>query len=209
MKLTKFGHACWHVEKDGRRLVIDPGSFSGTGLIDGADAILITHEHFDHLDPEVLRAAPAGMEVWTCQAVADKLAGIPATVHAVRHGDTFMTAGFTVRTVGEWHAPVHPDVAIIQNVGFFVDEQLFYPGDALTPPGGEVPTLLLPTSAPWLRLYDMVEYLRSVHPARAYSTHDGMLNEIGHRLIDGWLESEGDKLKADVRRIHVGDDVEV
>ncbi|WP_214104627.1 MBL fold metallo-hydrolase [Acrocarpospora catenulata] len=209
MRLTKLGHACWRLEKDGSTIVIDPGSFSGTGLLDGADAVLITHEHFDHTDPELLQAARPDLEIFTCQAVADLLGDIPPKVHIVRQGDTFLASGFAVRVIGEWHAPIHPDLQIIQNVGYFIEDEVFYPGDALTPPGVEVPTLLVPTIAPWLKTYEMVEYLRQVRPARAYSTHDGLVNEIGQRLIDNWLGMEADKQKADMRRIPPGESVAV
>ncbi len=59
MKLTKHEHACVVLEKDGASVVIDPGSFSAdaAGIIAGADAILITHEHFDHVSPEAINEA--------------------------------------------------------------------------------------------------------------------------------------------------------
>ncbi len=210
MKLTKHGHACVRLEGDGGTLVIDPGTFSGDGLLDGADAVLITHEHFDHFDRERLRAAAQanpGLTIWTCQSVADRLGDVSAQVRTVRHGDDFQAAGFGVKVIGEWHAPNHPDTPIVQNVGYFVGDELFYPGDALTRPGVEVPTLLVPTNAPWLKLSEMVEYLRDVRPARAYSTHDGLVNEVGGRLIDTWLGQEADKQQADMRRLKPGESI--
>jgi L-ascorbate metabolism protein UlaG (beta-lactamase superfamily) len=209
MKLTKFGHACWRLEKGDRTMVIDPGAFSGESLLDGASSVLITHEHFDHVDVDLLKRAAPDLEIWTCQAVADTLTEVPAKVQVVRDGDTFGTAGFGVKVIGEWHAPNHPDMPIVQNVGFLVDEEVFYPGDALTVPGVAVPTLLVPTNAPWMKALEMVEYLREVRPSRAYSTHDGLVNEIGHKLIDTWLGMESDNQKADMRRIPVGESVEV
>ncbi|MEU6413549.1 MBL fold metallo-hydrolase [Microbispora sp. NPDC046933] len=209
MQLTKLGHACWRLEKDGRTLVIDPGSFSGKGLLDGADAVLITHEHFDHVDANLLKNASPDLEIFTCRAVADQLGQVPAKVQVVHHGDAFDTAGFHVRAIGEWHALNLPDVPPVQNVGFFVDDEVFYPGDALTPPGRDVPTLLVPTNAPWLKGAEMIMYLRYVRPARAYSTHDGLVNEIGATLIDNWLGMEAEKQKADFRRIPVGESVEI
>lgn len=209
MRLTKLGHACWRLQKDGSTLVIDPGSFSGEGLLDEASAVLITHEHFDHVDAELLRKAAPDLEIFTCRSVADQLGEIPAKVQVVRDGDAFTTAGFGVKVVGEWHALNHPDVPVVQNVGFLVDEEVFYPGDAFTPPGVEVPTLLVPTNAPWMKTTDMVAYLREVRPQRAYSTHDGLLNEVGLKVVDNWIGMEADRQKADFRRIPVGESVEV
>ncbi|TDD03499.1 MBL fold metallo-hydrolase [Nonomuraea diastatica] len=207
MKLRKHEHACVRVEKNGKVLVIDPGTFSEGPILDGADAVLITHEHFDHVDVAKLKAASPDLEIWTCEAVAAELADVPAKVQVVRHGDDFEAAGFGVKVFGEWHAKNHPDVPIVQNVGFLLDDELFYPGDALTVPGVEVPTLLVPTNAPWLKLMEMVGYLREVRPGRAFSTHDGLLNDIGLTLVDNWLKLESDKQGAEMRRMKVGESV--
>jgi L-ascorbate metabolism protein UlaG (beta-lactamase superfamily) len=67
MQFTKLGHACVRLEKDGGVLVIDPGAFSGDDALAGADAVLVTHEHFDHVVPDSLRAALAdrpGLRLW-------------------------------------------------------------------------------------------------------------------------------------------------
>jgi L-ascorbate metabolism protein UlaG (beta-lactamase superfamily) len=76
MDLTKYGHACVVLSKDGRRLVIDPGAFTEDGVIGDAEAVLVTHEHPDHLSVEALDAAWAqnpGLRVWTTAAVAEVL----------------------------------------------------------------------------------------------------------------------------------------
>ncbi|WP_043618505.1 MBL fold metallo-hydrolase [Nonomuraea candida] len=205
MKLTKFGHACVRLEKDGKVLVIDPGSFTTDPVLDGADAVLITHEHADHVDVEKVRAASPGLEIWTCEGVAAQLTEVPGKVQVVGHGDAFETAGFQVRAFGEWHAANHPDMPIVQNVGFLLDDEVFYPGDALTVPQAEVGTLLVPTGAPWLRLSEMVEYLRTIRPARAYSTHDILYSEIGLGLVDNWLRLEAERQGADIRRLKIGE----
>ncbi|MFG1958852.1 MBL fold metallo-hydrolase [Nonomuraea sp. NPDC049028] len=209
MKLTKYGHACVRLEKDGNVLVVDPGAFTEGPVLDGAGAVLITHEHMDHVDVERLKAASSDLEIWTCEAVAAQLTEVPGKVQIVRHGDDFTAAGFEVKVFGEWHAKNHPDVPIAQNVGFMLDDEVFYPGDALTVPGVEVPTLLVPTNAPWLKLLEMVDYLRTIRPARAFSTHDGLLNDIGLSLIDNYLKLESDKQHADMRRLKVGESVDL
>ncbi|WP_136706292.1 MBL fold metallo-hydrolase [Agromyces sp. H66] len=208
MKLTKYGHACVLLEKDGRSLVIDPGVFSDAPLLDEVAAVLITHGHADHLDIERL-AASGPLEVWTCAAVAEALAETPASVHVVADGDRFEAAGFAVQVFGERHAQGHPDVSIASNVGFLIDEEVFYPGDALTVPEVPVPTLLLPTHAPWMRGREMIDYLRTVRPVRAYSTHDGMLNEHGLASVDAWLGLEAQRAGdgADIRRLAMGESI--
>ncbi|GGS74229.1 MBL fold metallo-hydrolase [Nonomuraea spiralis] len=207
MELTKLTHACVRLEKNGKILVIDPGTFSDEPVLDGVDAVLITHQHFDHFDIDKLKAAPAGIEVWTCEGVAAQLTDVPVKVEVVRHGDSFEAAGFRVKAFGEWHTKNHPDAPVVSNVGFMLDDEVFYPGDALTLPGVEVPTLLAPTNAPWMKLSEMVEYLRTVRPARAFSTHDGLLNDIGLSLVDTYLELESEKQGADMRRLKVGESV--
>lgn len=208
MKLTKHEHACVRLEKNGRVLVIDPGLFTTGPVLEGADAVLITHEHSDHVDVDkLLEAASPSLDIYTCEGVAADLADVRGKVHVVRHGDAFEAAGFRVRAFGEWHAKNHPDVPVVQNVGFLLDDELFYPGDALTVPGVEVPTLLVPTGAPWLILGDMIRYLREVRPARAFSTHDGLYNDVGLALVDNWLKMEAEKQKADIRRLPVGESV--
>ena len=54
---------------------------------------------------------------------------------------------------------------------------------------------------------EMIAYLREVRPARAFSMHDGLLNDIGLKIIDSWLEMESDKQKADMRRLKPGESV--
>ena len=51
MQLTKYGHSCLLVTDGDARVLIDPGVFS-TGFegLRGLTAVLITHQHADHLD---------------------------------------------------------------------------------------------------------------------------------------------------------------
>ena len=48
MRITKFGHACVRLETGEHTIVLDPGGFTEPEAVDGATAVLITHEHADH-----------------------------------------------------------------------------------------------------------------------------------------------------------------
>ncbi|HEU5159465.1 MAG TPA: MBL fold metallo-hydrolase [Streptosporangiaceae bacterium] len=211
MRLTKLTHACVRLQKDDRALVIDPGGLTKEAdALDGADAILITHEHMDHLDADRLRRAASerpGLEIYTCRAVADQLSGVSARV--LGDGDAVTIAGFEVAVVGQRHEVVHPDVPPVENIGFFVDDTVFHPGDAFTVPGRPVPTLLVPTNAPWMKNTEMIGYLREVAPERAYSVHDGLVNDIGLMLIDGNLGGEGKQQGKDFRRLAPGETLDL
>jgi len=190
MRLTKMGHACVRVEKSGSTIVIDPGSFSYVDAALGADALLITHEHFDHFDQgRVRRAADAnpGLEIWTNRKVAEQLGTIGAAIHVVGHGDRVVVAGFDVTVHGEYHAVIHPDIPVVSNVGFLLDGELFHPGDAFTLPEAPVSNLLLPTDAPWLKLSEAIDFVRAVGPRHAYSLHDGLMNNSGLEVVDRLL----------------------
>lgn len=184
MELTKKGHACVRLRREGRTLVIDPGAFSEEDAAAGADALLVTHEHPDHFDEARLRIAleaNPGAQVWTLRSVAERLtAAYPGRVHTVGNGDAFTAAGFDVQVHGELHAVIHPDLPRITNVGFLIDDRLFHPGDALTDPGRAVRELLVPVHAPWNKFSEIVDYVRSVAPERALAVHDGLLSDAGH-----------------------------
>jgi L-ascorbate metabolism protein UlaG (beta-lactamase superfamily) len=190
MRLTMLGHSCVRLEKAGAALVIDPGGWSQPGALDGAAAVLVTHEHPDHLDAAAVRSALAasdGLELWANGSVAGQFAEFGARVHEVADGDAFTAAGFEVRVHGRDHAVIHPDLPVVPNTGFLVDGEVFHPGDSLTMPGARVGTLLLPVSAPWLKFAEAADFARAIGPERGYAIHDAILNANGLSLIANLL----------------------
>ena len=212
MELTKQGHACVVLSDGDRRLVIDPGGFTDASALDGANAVLVTHEHPDHFLPDRLRAAmdadPA-LEVWTNGSVAGQLEGLGGRVHVVGNGDTFSTAGFEVSVHGELHAQIHPDIPRIPNIGFLVGGQVFHPGDALTVPEEPVPTLLLPMHAPWSKVSEVIDYVRAVHADQAFAVHDALLSDAGLGVVGGLLGERGPGTPTPFSRLTPGDSVEL
>jgi len=190
MRLTKYTHSCIRLDDGDRALVIDPGVFSETQLaLDGAHAVLITHEHADHLDSPALVAAAGAdpsLRVWAPAAVAETLAAeLGDRVTAVGAGASFEAAGFTVRTFGGLHALIHPLIAApVANVGYLVEGALYHPGDSFMVPPVPVETLLIPIHAPWSKISEVIDFAASVRAPRAFQIHDALLNDAGSGLVD-------------------------
>ncbi|MGO4385459.1 MBL fold metallo-hydrolase [Specibacter sp. RAF43] len=218
MLLTKFTHSCVRLEQAGRVLVLDPGVYSETDVaLDGAGAVLITHEHPDHLDTEAVLSALAAsgeMAVHAPGRVADALRvaapGAAARIHDAAPGDTFTAAGFTIRCFGGQHALIHPSIPVVANLGYLVDDAVYHPGDALTVPDGvQVGTLLVPVHAPWSKVAEVVDFVVSVRAPRAFQIHDGLLNETGLGLTESHIARIGARHGTDFRHLAPGEKVEV
>ncbi|OKI30066.1 MBL fold metallo-hydrolase [Streptomyces sp. CB03911] len=212
MKLTKLGHACVRLQQGDTTIVIDPGMFTEPDALAGADAVLITHEHFDHFVEGQLRAAleadPA-LRVWTNSAVAAQLDGVRQRVTVVGEGDAFEVGGLGVTVHGEWHAVIHPDIPRITNIGFTVGGRLFHPGDALTVPPLPVDTLLVPTGTPWSKASELIDYVREVKPAHAIGIHEAVLSEVGQQLFGRLLGEGGPGTGAPLRQLAAGEQVDL
>ena len=91
MKLTHLGHACLLVETGRARLLIDPGTLSAFDDVRDLDAVLVTHQHPDHVDPArlapLLQASP-GAALWVDADTATAVPGLPAHTIA-RPGERF------------------------------------------------------------------------------------------------------------------------
>lgn len=170
-------------------MVIDPGVFTDADALEGADAVLITHEHADHVHPDHLRGTD--LPIWTIAAVERLLRGqapdVAERVTVVRPGDRLEVAGTAVQVVGEKHAVIHPDYDRFDNSGYVLESggtSVYHPGDALTPPGRAVDVLLAPISAPWLKVGEAIDFVRAVAAPTSLGIHDRVYSEIGLGMVD-------------------------
>lgn len=194
MKITKFGHACLFIEEGKARILIDPGVFSKGFEDRQADALLITHQHSDHMQVGTVKALLAKnpkLAVYADADTAKMLAETGVAAKVAREGDTFEVVGVKVAVYGQRHAAVYGDVPGITNVGYMVAERFFYPGDAFTNPGVPVEVLATPAGAPWMKVAEAVDYLRTVKPKLAFPVHDAVLSEAGRGFHFGLLEQLG------------------
>ncbi|WP_375480750.1 MBL fold metallo-hydrolase [uncultured Jatrophihabitans sp.] len=201
MQLTKFRHSCVRVDDGDRALVLDPGLFSDVApALDGVDAVLITHEHADHVDPDALRAAAkanSSLRVYAPAAVRETFADLGDQVTAVGPGETFQAAGFDVRTFGGQHAVIHPLVPVIANVGYLIDGAVYHPGDSFAVPQAPVSVLLLPAVAPWSKISETIDFAIAVRAPKAYPIHDAIVNDYFHGILQNMLKPLAERYAVD------------
>jgi L-ascorbate metabolism protein UlaG (beta-lactamase superfamily) len=196
VKLTKYEHACVVAEKDGTSIAIDPGTFSPgvAGIIAGADAILITHEHADHVSEAAINAALADrtdLIVHAPEALRGLFAAHPEQFFAVANGAELKIGSFTVTVHGTEHAVIHPFIPGCANVGFLLDGSVYHPGDAYHVPKAPVTTLLLPTSGPWMKFGEAIDYVHAVQPQQTVQIHELLLSETGQKAAGALLGDKG------------------
>jgi len=220
MKLTKHGHACIRLEKGSRVMVIDPGTFTDVpAALAGAEAVLITHEHADHIDPATVLPIvdrTSGVHVYAPQAVVDQLLGHEAIgaagerIHVLAPDDEQHIAGFDVRVVGGQHALIHPQIPMVANLGYIIDGSVYHPGDSLiVPPGVTVETVLVPLHAPWSKLQETIDFVVAMRAQHAYPVHDGLLNETGLGMMSAHLTRFGALYGTAFEYLQAGDSREV
>jgi L-ascorbate metabolism protein UlaG (beta-lactamase superfamily) len=193
MQLTHFGHSCVLADFGNTTLLFDPGNFShGFEGITGLSAIVITHQHPDHVDtarlPALLDANP-GAALYADPQTAEQL-GAPC--QPVQVGDELSVGGLTIRALGGRHAVIHPEIPVINNISYLVGDsehpaRFMHPGDALFVPDEPVDVLAAPASAPWMRISEAIDYLRAVAPARAVPIHQGIIAPDARGIYYGRL----------------------
>jgi L-ascorbate metabolism protein UlaG (beta-lactamase superfamily) len=213
MELTKHAHACVTFDNEGGQLLVDPGTFSPNAaeLVAGTNTILITHEHFDHFDEVAITAALEArpeLRVYGPSAVVGRWRDRVGQVTSVGDGDRFEAEGFEITVFGDLHAPIHPDIPQVENVGFLIDGRVYHPGDSYYVPPVLVTTLLLPTSGPWTSFGKAVDFVREVGPENAVQIHEIMLSEIGQQAAAMFISP---KMLTDVSLtiVDVGDTITV
>jgi len=210
MRVAHFGHSCLLVEIDGVKILFDPGTFShGFEGITGLDAIAITHQHPDHIDPnrieQLIEKNPQARllsDPQTAQQRSEPWEGVRAgqilTIGGVQahpspdHHPSTNHSVIQITGGGGRHAVIHPEIPVIDNTVFQLGTpedpaQFVHPGDSLWVPSAPVGVLAVPTAAPWMRLSEAVDYLRAVSPRTALPIHYGIIEPAAQGIYFGRL----------------------
>jgi len=191
MKVTKYEHACLVLEQNGEKIIVDPGSYTRPlGDETNVKAIVITHIHDDHCFEEqidrILKTNPEA-QIFGTDEVVKRIA--PRAATAVHHGDFYNVATFTLEFFGDVHAEIHRSIPLIQNCGVLINDFLYYPGDSFTRPDRKVELLACPSSAPWAKISEIMDFVEDVKPKRGFSTHNIHLSQEGHQMYNGRIRA--------------------
>jgi L-ascorbate metabolism protein UlaG (beta-lactamase superfamily) len=211
MKITKHGHACLAVEIDSQTLIIDPGSYTEelTGL-GNVVAVVITHKHDDHCDEAKIakiKEANPNVQIFGTSEVATRLSGLKVTT--VYHGDYYEVGSFKLEFFGDIHQIIHESIPLIQNTAVLVNAKLYYAGDSYTPPDQKIKVLACPTSAPWLKIGDVMDYIKEVKPEICFPTHNALLSQLGHDLNNSRVKQVTEENGGEFRYLEVGQSLEI
>jgi L-ascorbate metabolism protein UlaG (beta-lactamase superfamily) len=217
MQLTKYTHSCVRITDDSdRRLVIDPGVFSEVEeALEGIDAVLITHQHPDHIDTGKLVAAAQAnpdLKIWGPADLLGELAKLEALADrltVVGPGQSFTAGGLQVRTFGGQHALIHSSIPVVSNVAYLVADAVYHPGDSFTVPTAGVEALLVPIHAPWSKVSEVIDFTVSVRAPRAFPLHDSLLTDIGRNMVEGHVTRIGAEHGSTFEHLNAGQVVEL
>ncbi len=203
MKIKKLGHCCLVIEIDGKRIMTDPGSYTidEQSVYTGIDIVVITHEHPDHFHIDSLKkiiSNNSNLDIITNSAVGKLLGehGIPFKL--LEDGQSTELESVYFEAHGDKHEEIYEEIGQVQNTGYFIGKDLFYPGDAFTNPGKKVDILALPVAGPWTNIKTPIKYALELKPRLCFPVHDGMLAPnfgTAHRVPSIVLPKNGIEFK--------------
>ena len=184
LTITFVGHGTLMFAFGGKTLHVDPVSKEADyARMPKTDAILLTHEHGDHLDPAAITALrKKDTAIVLTQKCAEKVSG----GLVMKNGDVREVAGLRVEAVPAYNiihkrpsgAPFHPRGEGNGYIITFGDKRVYVAGDTENTPEMKklknIAVAFLPMNLPYTMTPEMVaDAARAFRPAILYPYHFG------------------------------------
>jgi L-ascorbate metabolism protein UlaG (beta-lactamase superfamily) len=182
--LTFLGHGSLMMGFGGKVIQIDPfGQVADYSQLPKADLVLITHDHYDHLDPKALQAI---LKPGTTVVASKVCAGKVKDAIIMNNGDSRTVLGLAIEAVPAYNIvnkrpdgnPFHPKGAGNGYIVTFGDKRVYIAGDTENTP--EMKTLknidvaFLPMNLPYTMTPEMVaDAAKTFKPRILYPYHFG------------------------------------
>jgi L-ascorbate metabolism protein UlaG (beta-lactamase superfamily) len=182
--LTFLGHGSLMMGFGGKVIHVDPfGQVADYGQLPKADLVLITHDHYDHLDPKALQAIlKPGTVVVAARSCAGKIKG--AVI--IGNGESTTALGLKIQAVPAYNivhkrpdgVPFHPKGAGNGYVVIFGDKRVYIAGDTENTPEmkalKDIDVAFLPMNLPYTMTPEMVaDAAKAIKPKVLYPYHYG------------------------------------
>ncbi len=185
MTIKKYLQSCLVIEKNGKRLLADPGTLcfieekiipEDIGPVDG---ILLTHSHPDHFYPDALRRILAFRDapIITHPEIGALLDSEGLAWQPIQAGESADVAGFHIKALEAAHE--HLPIPCPHNLAYFIDEKVLLPGDSYSVKGiDHCDVLALPVAGPWSRLADGTDWALALKPRVVIPIHDVIIKDF-------------------------------
>jgi L-ascorbate metabolism protein UlaG (beta-lactamase superfamily) len=175
MNVTKYPQSCLVLEKEGKRILIDPGSFMAAKYsasdLPEFEAIMLTHRHPDHANADfiiglqVQKRVPVYANQDTKELLGDQVTAI------IEPGDTVEIAGFSVKAYDMPHCALPDGSAGPPNNGYVFDENFLHAGDGISVEGVRVENAAIAIAGPDISLRDAADLIKSVGATKVIPIH--------------------------------------
>ncbi len=184
LEITFLGHGTLMMAFGGKTIHVDPyGDVADYGTLPKADLVLVTHEHFDHLDPKALKAIlKPDTAIVASKSCAPKLPG--AVIMA--NGESRTVLGLAIEAVPAYNiahkrpdgSPFHPKGGGNGYVVTFGDKRVYIAGDTEDTPEmkalSSIDVAFLPMNLPYTMSPEQVaDAARAFRPKVLYPYHTG------------------------------------
>lgn len=165
MTITKYTHSCFHIQQGDTAVLIDIGNFATKQWhirdVKPFSAILITHQHADHIDPDIADwLGDIRVPIYANQDVVQTFPELDIT--SVSDGQSFRVDDLTVTPRDLPHCKMPDGSDGPPNTGYVINDAFFHPGDGIEIADLSVDTLAAPIAGPSVSLYSAVLLARQV-----------------------------------------------